>query len=139
MYIVIAGAGLVGCGLAKALVASRHDVVVVDPDKSVCEWVASHLGALALNGSATNIEILEQAGIEKADVAVATMRSSPGIRPRYFSCSTRISFSTSWGEAPGQVVRMETTRASRSGIICTGTLKTDRIPNRVRIRMPTAG
>ena len=74
MYIVIAGGGLVGIGLARRLVASRHDVVVVDQDKSVCEWVASNIGALALCGSATSVDILEQAGMGKADVAVATMR-----------------------------------------------------------------
>ena len=74
MYIVIAGGGLVGIGLARRLVASRHDVVVVDQDKSVCEWVASNIGALALSGSATSVDILEQAGMGKAEVAVATMR-----------------------------------------------------------------
>ena len=74
MYIVIAGGGLVGSGLARRLVASRHDVVVVDQDKAVCEWVASNIGALALCGSATSVDILDQAGMGKADVAVATMR-----------------------------------------------------------------
>jgi hypothetical protein len=34
-------------------------------------------------------------------LAVETIRSSPGMRPRYFSCSTTISFSTSCGAAPG--------------------------------------
>ncbi len=74
MYIVIAGAGLVGRGLAERLVEARHDVVVIDQDRDVCEQVASNTGALALNGSATNIEILEQAGLDRADVAVASMR-----------------------------------------------------------------
>ncbi len=73
MYIVIAGAGLVGHGLVKRLVEARHDVVVVDSDGEVCEELASKTGALALHGSATRIDILEQAGIEKADVAVGTM------------------------------------------------------------------
>jgi trk system potassium uptake protein TrkA len=75
MYIVIAGAGLVGRGLADRLVAARHDVVVIDIDAAVCEQLASQTGALALKGSATNIDILEQAGIAKAEVAVATMRA----------------------------------------------------------------
>lgn len=75
MYIVIAGAGLVGSGLAERLIASRHDVVVIDQDKGVCEWIASRLGALALHGRCTDIEVLEQAGISKADVAVGTTRA----------------------------------------------------------------
>ncbi len=75
MYIVIAGAGLVGRGLAAQLVKARHDVVVIDKDKEVCERVASRLGAMALCGSASSIEILKQAGIDRADVAVCTMRA----------------------------------------------------------------
>ena len=54
MYVVIAGAGLVGRGLAERLIESRHDVVIVDHDKGVCEWLASHLGALIIFGSATH-------------------------------------------------------------------------------------
>lgn len=73
MYVVIAGAGLVGRGLAERLIESRHDVVVVDQNKDVCEWLASHLGALTILGSGTDVEILEQAGMAGAHVAVATM------------------------------------------------------------------
>ena len=36
MYIVIAGAGLIGGGLAEELAAARHDVVVVERDRDVC-------------------------------------------------------------------------------------------------------
>jgi len=75
MYIVIAGAGLVGRGLAAQLVKARHDVVVIDKDRDVCERVVSRLGAMALAGSATNIEILKQSGIDRAEVAVCTMRA----------------------------------------------------------------
>jgi len=75
MYIIIAGGGLVGRGLAQRLVKARHDVVVIDKSKAVCEWVAARLGALAHHGSATSIDILQQAGIERADVTVSTMRA----------------------------------------------------------------
>ena len=74
MYIVIAGAGLVGRGLASSLTQARHDVVVIDHDKDICEAVAAKTGALALCGSATDIAVLEQGGLQKADVAVSTMR-----------------------------------------------------------------
>ena len=75
MYVVIAGAGLVGRGLVERLIEARHDVVVVDQDKGVCEWMASHVGALTIFGRATDVDILEQAGMARADVAVSTMRT----------------------------------------------------------------
>jgi len=75
MYVVIAGGGLVGSGLAERLIESKHDVVVIDLDRAVCEWVASRLGALSVHGRCTDIGILEQAGLEKADVAVGTTRA----------------------------------------------------------------
>ena len=75
MYIIIAGAGLVGGGLAERLIEARHDVVVIDVDKSVCEWLATKLGVLALNGSASDVDVLEQAEMGRADVAVGSMRA----------------------------------------------------------------
>jgi len=75
MYVIIAGAGVVGGALARSLVANRHDVVVVDRDKAVCERVVTRIGALAIHGAATNIDLLEEAGMQKADVAVAALPS----------------------------------------------------------------
>ncbi len=56
------------------MVEQRHDVVVIDQDKEVCEGLASQTGVLAVCGGATDIDVLEQGGINKADVAVATMQ-----------------------------------------------------------------
>ncbi len=73
MYVVIGGGGVMGRGLARELVKGRHDVVVVEQDRAACETVSTRIGALAINGSATGYDTLEEAGIRKADVAVATM------------------------------------------------------------------
>jgi len=73
MYVVIAGGGVLGGSLARRLVGDRHDVVVIERDKAVCEQLASRTGALAINGAATNIDSLEDASIEKADVAVGAL------------------------------------------------------------------
>jgi len=73
MYIVIAGGGAVGQALARALIAHKHDVVVVDQERSVCEGIAARTGALVRLGNATDIEVLEETGLDKADVAVAVM------------------------------------------------------------------
>ncbi len=73
MYVVIAGGGQVGRGLARRLQERRHDVVVIERDRDACESLAAHLGVVAIHGSATDIDALHEAGIEKAEVAVAAM------------------------------------------------------------------
>lgn len=73
MYVVIAGGGVLGSSLATRLVEGRHDVVVIERDRAVCDHVASRIGALTICGTATSIETLEEAGIERADVAVGAL------------------------------------------------------------------
>lgn len=73
MYIIVAGAGMIGGELAHSLVENRHDVVTIDQDKEICDKVYSEVGAVAVNGNAASIETLNEAGIEKADVVVAAM------------------------------------------------------------------
>lgn len=74
MYIVIAGGGIVGSNLVENL-ADKHDVVVIDIDRQVCEDIYSRYGAVSVHGNATRVGVLRDAGIEKADVAVAVMRN----------------------------------------------------------------
>jgi len=73
MYVIIAGAGMVGGTLARKLVQNRHDVVVVEQDRGVCEEITQRVGALAIHGTATDIEVLEEGGIEKAEVAIGAL------------------------------------------------------------------
>lgn len=74
MYIIVAGGGVVGRNLTAQLVED-HDVVVIDLDESVCERIYSEYGAISVHGNATKIKVLQEAGIEKADVAVGVMRN----------------------------------------------------------------
>ncbi|MBS3761877.1 MAG: NAD-binding protein [Candidatus Brocadiia bacterium] len=73
MYIVIAGAGMVGGTLARRLLQNRHDVVVVEQDKEVCEEMTQRVGVLAVHGTATDFGVLQDAGIEKAEVAIGAL------------------------------------------------------------------
>lgn len=75
MYITIAGGGLIGKGLSKALINNKHDVVIIDSNVSVCEEIYARLGAVTIHGSATSLETLESARIEQSDIAVAVMRN----------------------------------------------------------------
>ncbi|MBT3272359.1 MAG: TrkA family potassium uptake protein [Spirochaetales bacterium] len=75
MYITVAGGGRIGRGLAKRLVEAKHDVVVIDRDKAICESIYAEYGALTINGNATDLTVLENAGIERSDIAIAAMRN----------------------------------------------------------------
>ncbi len=71
MFIIIAGAGLVGSNLAKNLMLEKHDVVIIDKNQDKCDTVFADTGVIAITGSITSVDILKEAGIEKADVVVA--------------------------------------------------------------------
>lgn len=73
MYVVIGGTGSTGGRLA-AVLAERHDVVAIETDERRCEQLYAELGILVIHGSATDIRVLEEAGIDRADVACALMR-----------------------------------------------------------------
>ena len=72
MFVLIAGGGIVGRGITKAL-SKNHNVVVIDPDYDNCEKVSSKYGVIAIQGDATKISTLREAGIEKCDIAMGVM------------------------------------------------------------------
>ena len=73
MYIVIGGGGFIGKGITKELVDQRHDVVVIDTDPEACKEIYARYGAVVIQGNATDLDILESAGIDKCDIAIAVM------------------------------------------------------------------
>ncbi len=76
MYVIVAGAGLIGRQITEMLVKNKHDVVVVDQDEEVCESIYAETGALTINGNATDIRVLEKAGGGKADVILCLMHQA---------------------------------------------------------------
>ena len=70
MYIVVAGGGMVGGRLVRRLLEKRHDVVIVDTNREVCNKLYAETGVVAICGKATKIDILREAGVEKANVVV---------------------------------------------------------------------
>lgn len=72
MYIIVAGVGRVGTSFVERATADGNDVVVIEKDSEVADSVAAEYDCLVLNADATDQEILEDAGIERADTVVAT-------------------------------------------------------------------
>ena len=76
MYVLVAGAGMIGQQITRLLVENGHDVVVIEKDAAVCESLYAETGVLTINGNATDIAILEKAGALKADAVICLMGSS---------------------------------------------------------------
>jgi trk system potassium uptake protein TrkA len=70
MYAIIAGSGRLGAGLAHALCSDGHDVAVIDSPLDRRRLDSSFDG-LAIEGNPVDSEILELAGIRKAELFVA--------------------------------------------------------------------
>jgi trk system potassium uptake protein TrkA len=70
MYIVVAGGGTVGGRLVRSLLEKRHDVVLIDADREICNKLYAETGVIAINGKATQIDVLKEAGTQKADIMV---------------------------------------------------------------------
>ncbi len=71
MRIIIAGIGDVGYQLARELSYESHDIIAIDKDQQRLSYTDSMTDILTINGSATSIEILKSANIDKADLFVA--------------------------------------------------------------------
>ena len=71
MKIVIAGAGEVGCHLAKMLSEGYHEITIIDHDEERLALVTESMDVLTVQGNPTSIKILRSAGVDKADLFVA--------------------------------------------------------------------
>lgn len=72
MRIILIGAGKVGYALAEHLIAEEHDVIVIDKDDDVISRCSGALDALCLKGNGANAKILLEAGVDKANIVIAS-------------------------------------------------------------------
>ena len=71
MYVVIVGAGRVGLSLARWLVATEHEVTVIDSDSARCAALDDELGSISLVGDGTDMEVLARGGTNRAEILIA--------------------------------------------------------------------
>ena len=68
---IIAGAGKVGWNLARELIEKGHEVTVIEQDRRRYLTVEQELEHAVQYGDATELWVLERAGIQRADLVVA--------------------------------------------------------------------
>ncbi|MEQ9568145.1 MAG: NAD-binding protein, partial [Pseudomonadales bacterium] len=71
MKIVIIGAGQVGSTLAENLAKEANDITLIDLDEHRLNELRDRLDIRIVHGQGSPPEVLEQAGIEDADMLVA--------------------------------------------------------------------
>ena len=72
LYVIIIGCGRLGSYLANRLSHDGHSVVVIDLDHSALETLSIDYSGFRMEGDATEINLLKQAKIDKADFFIAT-------------------------------------------------------------------
>ncbi len=71
MYIIIAGAGKVGWNLARELMQKDHEMTVIESSRTRYITVEEELEHNIHYGDATELWVLERAGIVRADMVIA--------------------------------------------------------------------
>ena len=71
LYIIIVGGGKVGFHLAKELVESNYEVLVIEQDPVQARSIAEELGDIVLEGDGCEASVHEQAGTKRANMLLA--------------------------------------------------------------------
>ena len=72
MYAIVAGGGKVGASITRSLLAMGHEVTLIEQRRDRFEQLEAELGPVILAGDATEIHILERAGIARPpDIVLA--------------------------------------------------------------------
>ncbi|MGK7953471.1 MAG: TrkA family potassium uptake protein [Xenococcaceae cyanobacterium] len=71
LYIAVIGCGRLGSILASDLSQQGHEVVVIDRDKSAFARLAIEFSGFSLTGDASEMNLLQAAKLNKAQVAIA--------------------------------------------------------------------
>jgi trk system potassium uptake protein TrkA len=106
MKAFIVGAGAVGFQIARQLIAENRDVVVIERDATVAEYVNNRLDCMVVNDYGNNVEVLRRAGCDSADFFISVtgsdeinmiacaMASSEFERPRTIARVRNIDYSS---------------------------------------------
>ncbi|MDA3811343.1 MAG: Trk system potassium transporter TrkA [Spirochaetaceae bacterium] len=75
MNIIILGAGKVGFHLARQLINENKHVTIIERDSHRAKQVSNQLDCIVINDAGNNLEILKQAGLDKADYFISVTES----------------------------------------------------------------
>lgn len=71
MYVIVVGAGKVGRNLGRELIAKGHEVTLIEASRERYLMLEEELEHAIQYGDATELWVLERAGIQRADLVIA--------------------------------------------------------------------
>jgi len=72
MYVIVVGGGKVGANLTRSLLRLTHEVTLIEQRRSRFESLEAEFEHMALHGDATELHVLERAGIARPpDIVIA--------------------------------------------------------------------
>jgi trk system potassium uptake protein TrkA len=71
MYVIIVGAGKVGLNLARELIDKGNEVTLLEADRRRYLFVEQELSHVVQYGDATELWVLERAGVQRTDLVIA--------------------------------------------------------------------
>jgi trk system potassium uptake protein TrkA len=71
MYVIVVGAGKVGRNLGRELISKGHEVTLIESNRSRYLSVEDEFEHAVQYGDATELWVLERAGIQRADLVIA--------------------------------------------------------------------
>ncbi|MBQ8128836.1 MAG: Trk system potassium transporter TrkA, partial [Clostridia bacterium] len=75
LQIIVVGCGKVGHTLVEQLTREGHDLTVVDTQAQVISEITDEFDVLGIQGNGGSLRVLEEAGLQKADVMIAVTGS----------------------------------------------------------------
>ena len=75
MNVIILGAGKVGYHLARQLINEDKHVTIIERDSHRAKQVSNELDCIVINDQGNDLEVLKQAGLEKADYFISVTES----------------------------------------------------------------
>ena len=71
MYIIVVGGGEAGYYIARTLLNSGHEVLVIESNTQRCTIISENLGNIVVRGDGCEAATLEEVGTNRADILIA--------------------------------------------------------------------
>ena len=75
MKIIIVGCGKVGTTLAEQLNRENHDITLIDTDDEALKNISDNVDLMSVTGNGAIYQVQMEAGIQEADLMIATTNS----------------------------------------------------------------